>query len=139
VAEDEFAPRLSDKTGPLGTAFSRPPVPMSYWWPQLIRTSVLITAFATNSRKILLLVIPENLALHREWHLADFIQEQRATIALLKPSNPHRCGAGERSLLVAKQFAFKQVLWDCGAVDRNKRLRAPIAVVMNRTGHQFFP
>jgi len=40
-------------------------------------------------------------------YLADLIEEQRAAIRDLETSNFLRDGAGERALLVPKQFAFE--------------------------------
>ena len=45
--------------------------------------------------------------------------------------------AGERAFFVAEQFAFQQLFGNGGAVDREERLFAAVAVMINRAGDEF--
>ena len=50
----------------------------------------------------------QQLDLDRRVNFADFVQEQRAALRLLKPPDAPFVSAGERALLVAEQFALQQ-------------------------------
>ena len=70
----------------------------------------------------------QQLHLHRQAHVADLVEEQRAALGQLEPALARRDGAGEGALLVAKQLAFQQVRRYRAAVHRDER---PVAT---RTG-----
>jgi len=57
--------------------------------------------------------------LHR--HVADLIEQQSSSVSLLKTTGTAFDGTRKRSLLVAKQFAFKQRIGYCGTIDCYKR------------------
>ena len=70
-------------------------------------------------------------------HVADFVEENRAVVALLEFADALQGRAGEGAAFVAEQFAFQQLLGDGGAVDREERLLAAVAVMINGAGDQF--
>ena len=80
---------------------------------------------AADALEGLVLQHAQQLGLHRQRHVADLVEEQRAAAALLELADPAAVGAGEGALLVAEQLAFQQVLGDGGAVDGVKRRPAP--------------
>ncbi len=75
-----------------------------------IRTSVWIGLAAAEPLETLLLQQPQDLGLGAGGHVADFVQEERAAVALLELADPPAVGPGERPLLVAEQLAFQQRL-----------------------------
>src|SRR5438874_1095787 len=78
----------------------------------------------------------QELRLHREWHVANFVQKERAPIGLLEFPEMPRGGAGERSLLVAEKFALNQFGRNCGAIKRDEWFRAALAFLMERARDQ---
>src|SRR5208282_347605 len=70
-------------------------------------------------------------------HVADFIEENCSFVALLEFADALQGRAGERAAFVAKEFAFKQLFGNRGAIDRKKRLLTAVAVMINRAGNQF--
>jgi len=49
--------------------------------------------------------------------LAHLVEEQRALVRQLEPSDPPRVRAGERAAFVPKQLALHQVYWESAAID----------------------
>ena len=72
-----------------------------------------------------------------ERHVADFIEEQRAALGLLEATTALRLRAGERTALVAEQFAFQQILGNGRRVDRHERPTGHGRVLVQRASHQF--
>ena len=71
-------------------------------------------------------------------HVADFVEEQRAALGLLKPPAPLRLRAGEGATLMAEEFGLEQVLGNgCGVDGHEGAVRAG-RVFVQRPGHQFF-
>ena len=58
-------------------------------------------------------------------------------VALLEFADALDGRAGERAFLVAEQFAFQKLLGNGGAIDREERLLAAVAVMINRAGDEF--
>ena len=58
--------------------------------------------------------------LHRERHVANFVEEQRAVMGLLEFSDVARGRAGERAFFVAEQLRFHQLGGNRGAIQRDK-------------------
>ena len=85
---------------------------------------------AADSLEGALLQHAQQLDLHRQRHIADFIEEQRAPVGQLEAPRPAGDGTGERALLVAEQFAFQQLRRDRPAVDRHERPFATLGMVM---------
>ena len=79
----------------------------------------------------------QDFRLRRGRHIADFIEENRAVIALLKFTDALDGRAGERAFFVAEQFAFQKLFGNRGAIDGEKRLRRAVAVMIDRAGYQF--
>ncbi len=65
----------------------------------------------------------QQLGLHRQGQLADFVEEQRAALCGLEHSRLRLDRAGERAAHVAEQLALEQRVHDRRAVDRHKRPR----------------
>jgi hypothetical protein len=63
-----------------------------------------------------LLEYAKEFRLQFEWHIANFIQEKRASVCQLKPANLLSDRAGEGAALVAKQLAFEQTARNGGTV-----------------------
>ena len=79
----------------------------------------------------------QNFRLRRRRHVADFIEKDRAAVALLEFADALRGRAGERASFVPEQFAFEKVLRNGRAIDGEERLLAALAVMINRAGNQF--
>src|SRR5262245_4110368 len=79
----------------------------------------------------------EELRLQLERDLAHLVQEERATVSQLEPSDPLRDRAGERPPLVAEQLALEQAPGDGGAVDLDERPVAAPAGIVDGAGSQF--
>jgi hypothetical protein len=80
----------------------------------------------------------QDLRLRRGRHVADFIQKNRAAIALLEFANALAGGSGERSPLVPEQFALEQLFRNGRAIHRQEWLFMPVAMMIDRARHQFF-
>src|SRR5260370_35001973 len=91
---------------------------------------------SADTRKLSLLQNPQNLALDGQRHVANLVEEQRSTIALLKSPNSLRRSAGKGSFFVSEELAFQQVFRDCSAIDCDERLDASIAVMMDRSSDE---
>ena len=72
-------------------------------------------------------------------HVADFIEEQRAAVALLKLADALGVGAGERAFFVPEEFALQQMLRNRGAVDGEKGPIATLAVAVNGARDELLP
>ena len=73
-----------------------------------------------DALELLLLQQPQHLALRGGRHVADFVEKNRAAVALLEPADVPAVGAGEGPLLVAEQLAFQQRVGQGRAVDRHE-------------------
>ena len=69
--------------------------------------------------------------MHLEGHFTDFIQKERAVVALLETSNSLAMRSGERAFLVSEELALQEIFRDGRAIDRQKALAAPRAVVVD--------
>ena len=77
--------------------------------------------------------------LHSGRHITDFIQKNGAAVRLFKPPLALPGSTSEGPFLVAEQFAFKQVFWQCRTIDRHQWPRAMRSRgLMNRLGHHLF-
>lgn len=72
----------------------------------------------------------QQLDLHRQRHVADFVEEQCAAIGQLKAPGTAGDRPGKGALLVAEQFAFQQLCRDRPAVDRHKGPVATLGVIV---------
>src|SRR5580704_920773 len=78
----------------------------------------------------------QNLRLRAKAHVADFIEEQRSTIRLLKLAGLVFGGAREASLDVAKKFGFDQFFRDRGTVHFHEGALAAEAGGMQRVSDE---
>src|SRR3546814_12954254 len=65
-------------------------------------------AIGADALEAALLQHAQDLDLHRQRHVADLVEEQRAAVRHFETAATCGDGAGERALLVAEQFAFEQ-------------------------------
>ena len=63
----------------------------------------------------------QQLHLHRQAHVADLVEEQRAALGDFESALAGGDGAGEGALLVAEQFALEQLGGNGAAVDGDER------------------
>src|SRR6185295_974982 len=70
-----------------------------------------------DALKRLLLQDAQNLGLRLQAHVADLVEEERAGVGQLEFSLAVLDRAGERSLLVAEELRFDELLRNRGAVD----------------------
>ena len=59
----------------------------------------------------------QQLHLHRQAHVADLVEEQRAALGDLETALAGGDGAGERALLVAEQFGLEELGGNGAAID----------------------
>src|SRR5690554_3258570 len=85
---------------------------------------------STNAVELTIGQYPQQPRLGLGGHIANFIQEQRAAVGLLKASlaTGHRAGKG--AFLMAEQFRLDQITGDCRHIKRNKWLTGTRAVLM---------
>src|SRR6266540_6277949 len=70
----------------------------------------------------------QDLHLHAERHVADLVEEERASLGQLEAAGPRPDGAREGAALVPEQLGFEQTLGNRGGVDGDQRAvlsRAP--------------
>jgi hypothetical protein len=79
----------------------------------------------------------EQLDLHVETHVADFVEKQRAAAARFEMADAAGMGAGEAALFMAEQFGFDEVAGNGAAVDRGKGLGSARAFVVDGAGDEF--
>src|ERR1700722_9910085 len=87
---------------------------------------------ATDPLHFFLLQNAQQFGLHDGWHVANLVQEKRATVRLFKLTGVARGRSCESTLFVTEQFGFDQLSWDSRAVERNKRAVAAVAFLMKR-------
>src|SRR5579872_6940204 len=76
---------------------------------------------AAQPLELALLQNAQQFHLNGRWHIADFVQEYRSGIGLLELAWLGSLRSRERTLLVAEQFAFHQVLGNRRAIDFDQR------------------
>ena len=86
---------------------------------------------------MLLLQQPQHLWLRRQRHVADFIEEERSVVGLLKLADAAAVGPGEGSFSWPNSSLSKQSLGNRGAVDRQEGPLPTRAVLINGAGDQF--
>jgi hypothetical protein len=89
--------------------------------------------------KFALLQDSQQLRLHVERNIPDFVQEQGAFVCELEPAwLSHYC-ASKGALLVSEQFALQQPGGNSRAVQLDERSITPCASIVNGLGDQLFP
>ncbi len=92
---------------------------------------------AAHALETALLQHAQQLHLHRQAHVADFIQQQGAALGHFETTLARGQRTGEGALLVAEQFAFQQVRRNGAAVDRHERAIAARRALVDRARHHF--
>ncbi|MDT4845116.1 hypothetical protein FQZ97_790940 [compost metagenome] len=92
---------------------------------------------ATDTLEGALLQYAQQLDLHRQWHIANFIEEQGTAVGQLEAPGAAGDGAGKRALLMAEQLAFQQLGGNRATVDRHERRFAALGVVVQVARHHF--
>ena len=80
----------------------------------------------------------QQLGLHGQGQVADFVQKQRAARSGLKKTNTVLRGAGVGAFACAEKFGFEQVLRNGAAIDGHERPAGAVAACMHGIGHQLF-
>ena len=70
-------------------------------------------------------------------HVANFVQEQSASMRLLEAPHTLCGGARKRALFVTEQLRFDQLMGNRSHVDGNKRSAATGTVAVKGVGNQF--
>ena len=97
----------------------------------------ILRLVAANPLEGTLLQHTQQLDLHRQRHIADLVEEQRAAIGQLEAPGAAGNGTGKGTLLMAEQFTFQQLSWNSTTVDRHKRAFAALGVIVQVTRHHF--
>ena len=79
----------------------------------------------------------QQLHLHGQRQVADFVEKQRAAVGGLEQAVLVRDRAGEAAFAVAEEFAFHQALRDRAAVDRHERLVGARTQFVDQARDQF--
>src|SRR5208337_4352915 len=80
----------------------------------------------------------QQLGLHGQGSLADFIQEHRAAIGVLEQARASIRGAGESAANMAEQLALQEGVHQGRAVADSQTLLADGADLVNGSGHELF-
>src|SRR5262245_54389263 len=72
--------------------------------------------------------------LHILTHVPNLIEEDRASVRLLEVALLSRNRPGKRPFFIPKEFAFKEGVWNGGAVDTDERLLPSRTVRMDQLG-----
>ncbi|MDT4849731.1 hypothetical protein FQZ97_838590 [compost metagenome] len=91
---------------------------------------------ATECAHAPLLDHAQQLGLHGQRQVADFVEEERATLGRLEVAFAIMCGSGVGALARAKEFGLDEILWNGAAVHRHERTAAAVAAVVHGTCHQ---
>ena len=100
-----------------------------------IRFNGFITAYPLEG---MLLQNTQNFHLHIQWHVANFIQEQRAAFGHFKTARTAVNGSGKGALFMAEQFTFQQFSRNSATVNRHKRFITTMGMVMQIARNDFF-
>jgi hypothetical protein len=92
---------------------------------------------AAQALELFFLEDPQKLRLQFQWKIADLIQEQRALVGSLEPSDGLRHGAGECALFATEELALQQGIRYRRATECDKAILAPGAALVNRAGDHF--
>src|SRR5882762_3640126 len=73
-----------------------------------------------------------------EWDVADFIQENGATVGEFEAANFLRDGAGERTTFMTEEFAFEQAGRDSGTIDFDESAFAARTQIVDGASDELF-
>ena len=91
---------------------------------------------AADAEEFVLGQHPQQPRLQRQRHVADFVEKKRSAVGLLEAADVTARGAGERTGLVAEQFAFQQFRRNRRGVQRDERLARARRFAVQRARHQ---
>ena len=80
----------------------------------------------------------QQLHLHGQRHLADFVEEDRAAVGDFEQAALVLVGSGERALQIAEQFAFEQRLGKRSAVHGDEGVGGARRTYVNGARNEFF-
>ena len=95
------------------------------------------SAVATHAVEMAIRQDAQQTGLQIERHVPDFIEEQGATVGLLKASATRCLRTGEGSTLMTEQLALQQILGDGCRVNGHKGLVGAGRVLVQRVRYQF--
>ena len=81
---------------------------------------------------------PQQLGLHRQGQITNFVEKQRTAARRLKVSVAVLCGAGIRTFAGTEKLGFEQVFRNGTTVDRDQRPIGPLAARLYRLCDEFF-
>ena len=79
-------------------------------------------AIAAQALEFLIFDHPQQFFLHPQAGGGDLVEEQRAAIGTLEPTDMAFGSAGKGAGLMTEKLAFEQVLAECCAIDGDQRL-----------------
>src|SRR5204863_2452474 len=88
-----------------------------------VRAQPLHTAFLQHTQEF---------GLQRQGQIADFIQENRASLGFFEATAPHLAGAGECAFFVPEEFILNQRFRKGAGGERNKWFVGTLAEVVDR-------
>src|SRR5262249_30305852 len=94
---------------------------------------------AADPPERVLLEDPQELRLHRDVHLGDLVEEERAVVGELEASEPPFERSREGAALVAEDLALDQRLGNGRTIDGHERTLAPLGGLVDRPRDQFLP
>jgi hypothetical protein len=103
------------------------------------RTSTADRLVAADALDFALFQHAQQLGLHGQRHVADFVEKYCAVIGLLELSDVPACRPGERSLLVPEEFRLDQLRRNRRAVQGHKCPTGSRAALVDRPRHKLFP
>ena len=80
----------------------------------------------------------EQLDLHLQRHVADFVEKQGAAFGEFEAAEARRQGTREGTLLVSEEFALEQFSRDRTAIDRHEGMPATTRQLVNVPGRHLF-
>lgn len=80
----------------------------------------------------------QQLALERERHVADLVEEDGSPVGQAEFSLPIMVGTGKGAPDMSKQFALQEVVGNCRAVDRDESGWKPVAGIVDGPGQYLF-
>ena len=95
-------------------------------------------AVAAHAVEVAIAEHPQQTGLQIKLHVANFIQEQGATVGLLEAATAHGLRTREGTAFVTKQFALQQIFGNGRGVDGDKRTTGALRMFVQCTRHQLF-
>ena len=80
----------------------------------------------------------EEFGLHGEGHVANFVEEECASLGLLEFAGVAGGGAGERAFLVAEEFGLDELGGDSGAIQSDESVFVARRFFVDGAGYEFF-